>query len=292
MADRKKRYFWLQLKEDFFDDDTMAYIEDQPNGKEYALIYLKMCLKSLKLDGYLKRVVGNTIIPYDIPTLAKLVNSNVDTVRVAMKMFEQIGLINILDSGEIYMNQIEEMIGSETEAAKQKRLERAKTENATLSQDSRKNVAQSKSKSKSKSKSLELEKEQQPETNYQKLVAVFEKNGFGTISPIASQKLNDEITDFTQENGNADESFNILNKAFEIAVVNGVSNLNYVLSITKRWYQSKLFTVPDIEASEMKHHGKPSTESKQDIKDMTNEEISKLTEAEKMELVMGKGWVR
>ncbi|MBZ5980069.1 phage replisome organizer N-terminal domain-containing protein [Leuconostoc gasicomitatum] len=280
MADRKKRYFWLQLKEDFFDDDTMAYIEDQPNGKEYALIYLKMCLKSLKLDGYLKRVVGNTIIPYDIPTLAKLVNSNVDTVRVAMKMFEQIGLINILNSGEIYMNQIEEMIGSETEAAKQKRLERAKTENATLSQDSRKNVAQSKS----NSKSLEIEKEQQPQTNYQKLVAVFEKNGFGTISPIASQKLNDELLDFTKENGNADESFNILSKAFEIAVVNGVSNLNYVLSITKRWYQSKLFTVSDIEASETKRNNKPNAEPKQDI--------SKLSREEQLIAVMGKDGVR
>ncbi|GMA66802.1 phage replisome organizer N-terminal domain-containing protein [Leuconostoc gelidum] len=286
MADRKKRYFWLQLKEDFFDDDTMAYIEDQPNGKEYALIYLKMCLKSLKLDGYLKRVVGNTIIPYDIPTLAKLVNSNVDTVRVAMKMFEQIGLINILDSGEIYMNQIEEMIGSETEAAKQKRLERAKTENATLSQDSRKNVTQSKSKSKSKSKSLEIEKdiEKQPETSYQKLVAVFEKNGFGTISPIASQKLNDELIDFTKENGNTDESFNILNKAFEISVVNGVSNLNYVLSITKRWYQSKLFTVSDIEASEIKHRGKPNAEPKQDISNLSREE--------QLIAVMGKDGVR
>ncbi|CUW10363.1 hypothetical protein C122C_0794 [Leuconostoc gelidum subsp. gasicomitatum] len=278
MADRKKRYFWLQLKEDFFDDDTMAYIEDQPNGKEYALIYLKMCLKSLKLDGYLKRVVGNTIIPYDIPTLAKLVNSNVDTVRVAMKMFEQIGLINILDGGEIYMNQIEEMIGSETEAAKQKRLERAKTENATLSQDSRKNVAQS------KSKSLEIEKEQQPETNYQKLVAVFEKNGFGTISPIASQKLNDELIDFTKENGNDDESFNVLNKAFEIAVMNGANSLNYVLSITKRWYQSKLFTVSDIEASETKRHNKPNAEQKQDI--------SKLSREEQLIAVMGKDGVR
>ncbi|CUW06816.1 phage replisome organizer N-terminal domain-containing protein [Leuconostoc gasicomitatum] len=280
MADRKKRYFWLQLKEDFFDDDTMAYIEDQPNGKEYALIYLKMCLKSLKLDGYLKRVVGNTIIPYDIPTLAKLVNSNVDTVRVAMKMFEQIGLINILDGGEIYINQIEEMIGSETEAAKQKRLERAKTENATLSQDSRKNVAQSKS----KSKSLEIEKEQQPQTNYQKLVAVFEKNGFGTISPIASQKLNDELMDFAKENGSTDESFNILNKAFEIAVMNGANSLNYVLSITKRWYQSKLFTVSDIEASETKRHNKPNAEPKQDI--------SKLSREEQLIAVMGKDGVR
>lgn len=156
MVDRKKRYFWLQLKEDFFDEDTMQFIEEQPNGKEYALIYLKMCLKSLKLDGYLNRMVGNTMIPYDIPTLAKLVNSNVDTVRVAMRLFEEIGLVKTFDSGEIYMNQIQEMVGSETEAAKQKRIERSKNEVATLSQSSRKNVAQS---IEYRDKSIELDKD-------------------------------------------------------------------------------------------------------------------------------------
>lgn len=154
MVDRKKRYFWLQLKEDFFDEDTMAYIEEQQNGKEYALIYLKMCLKSLKLDGYLKRVVGNTMIPYDIPTLAKMVNTNVDTIRVAMKLFETIGLVKTFESGEIYMSQIEEMIGSETEAAKQKRIERAKNEVATLSHESRTDVTQS---IEYRDKSIELE---------------------------------------------------------------------------------------------------------------------------------------
>lgn len=266
MPDRKKRYFWLQLKEDFFDDDTMAYIEEQPNGTEYALIYLKMCLRSLKLDGYLKRVVGNTMIPYDIPTLAKLVNSNVDTVRVAMKLFESIGLVKVLDSGEIYMSQIEEMIGSETEAAKQKRIERAKKEVATLSQDSRSNVTQSKSKSNSKSNSLDLDttattekigrpldvhvKNNEVVGGYQKIVRLLENNSFGLASPIVAQKINDEIKDFMKENGSIDEAIKIMEKAMEISALNGANNVSYLLAITKKWYQHNLFTLSDVEAFE------------------------------------------
>lgn len=255
MVDRKKRYFWLQLKEDFFDDDTMAYIEEQPNGKEYALIYLKMCLKSLKLDGYLKRVVGNTMIPYDIPTLSKLVNSNVDTVRVAMKMFEQIGLVKTFESGEIYMSQIEEMIGSETEAAKQKRIERAKKDVATLSHEGRNNVAQSIE----KEKELNTEKEidinngiDNKKNAYKTVVGMFENNGFGLIGGIVATNINNELEDFVQNN-DYEEASKVISKAIEIAVNRGKNNFGYVWGITKNWYQKKLFTVSAIEATERKN---------------------------------------
>lgn len=267
MADRKKRYFWLQLKEDFFDDDTMEYIEEQPNGKEYALIYLKMCLKSLKLDGYLKRMVGNTMIPYDIPTLAKLVNSNVDTVRVAMRMFEEIGLVKTFESGEIYMNQIEEMIGSETEAAKQKRIERAKKEVATLSQDGRKNVAQSieyRDKSienRDKSVDVDVAEPQKEETSngdkkikaYQKIVTTLEENGFGTVGGLIAQDINQELDDFAKEN-NDDylEAFKIIFAAIKIAIDSGVTNMKFVWKITQGWYKERLFTINDVNAAEKK----------------------------------------
>jgi len=281
----------MRIKEDFFDSDEIKMLESVPNdGYKFSNILLKMYLKSLKYNG---RLMFKDRIPFNAQMLATVTNHSVGDVERAIKMFKEFSLIDVMDTGEIYMSDIQNYIGkTSTEAdrikAYRREIDNKKTLGVQMYDKSTPEIELE--------KEIEIKKdiniEQQPQTNYQKLVAVFEKNGFGTISPIASQKLNDEITDFTQENGNADESFNILNKAFEIAVVNGVSNLNYVLSITKRWYQSKLFTVSDIEASEMKHHGKPSTESKQDIKDMTNEEISKLTEAEKMELVMGKGWVR
>lgn len=121
----EKKYYWLKLKSDFFDDDTIKFIEEQENGIKYSNFYLKLCLKSLKTDGKLIRLIGETLIPYDINSLSKLTGVDFDTVRSAMLLFEKIGLIKILDGGEIYLSQINELIGSETDKAQLMRRLRA-----------------------------------------------------------------------------------------------------------------------------------------------------------------------
>lgn len=121
-----KKYYWLKLKENFFDDDTISFIEEQKNGILYVNFYLKICLKSLKTEGNLIRLVGENLIPYDVNSLAKLTNTPVDTVRVAMDLFEKIGLVKIQETGEIYLAQIKEMIGKETDKAELMRRKRAK----------------------------------------------------------------------------------------------------------------------------------------------------------------------
>ncbi|EJY7265609.1 phage replisome organizer N-terminal domain-containing protein, partial [Enterococcus faecalis] len=163
MSDKqKKRYYWLKLKENFFEEDTIEWLEEQPNGKEYCLIYLKLCLKSLKTDGVLVRNVGSMLIPYDAETLARVTNSTVDTVKVAMDLFKKIGLIQLLDTGEIYINQLNELVGSETEAAKQKRLQRSKVDNVPkLSSECPENVAQS-IELEYRDKSIEKENKEEP----------------------------------------------------------------------------------------------------------------------------------
>lgn len=167
MSDKqKKRYYWLKLKENFFEEDTIEWLEEQTNGKEYCLIYLKLCLKSLKTDGMLVRNVGNMLIPYDPETLAKITNSTTDTIKVAMDIFRKIGLIQILNNGEIYINQLNELVGSETEYAKQKRLQRSKVDIVqTTSTGCLENVAQSIELEKEleiRDKSIEIEKEAAP----------------------------------------------------------------------------------------------------------------------------------
>lgn len=120
-----KRYYWLKLKNDFFDDETIRFIEEQENGIKYSNFYLKLCLKSLQTDGRLIRLVGDTLIPYDIKSLANLTMVDIDTVHSAMILFQSIGLVKILETGEIYLSQIEEMIGSETDKAQIMRRKRA-----------------------------------------------------------------------------------------------------------------------------------------------------------------------
>ena len=131
MSDNKK-YYWLKLKEDFFDDDTISWIEEQENGKEYCLFYLKLCLKSLKTNGILIRNVGQMLIPYDVKKLGEITNTPADTVRVAMEVFKNIGLIQILENGEIYMAELKNMVGSETSKAQLMRNKRAREKEARL----------------------------------------------------------------------------------------------------------------------------------------------------------------
>lgn len=132
MANTAKKYYWLKLKEDFFDDDTIEWIEDQPNGSTYALFYLKLCLKSLKTNGVLIRNVGDMLIPYDAKKLGEVTRTDVDTVRVAMELFQKIGLIQILENGEIFLSQLENMVGSETSKAQLMRNKRARDKQKAL----------------------------------------------------------------------------------------------------------------------------------------------------------------
>lgn len=124
--DKDTKFYWLQLKEDFFEDDAIEWLEEQePNGRDYAYFYLKLCLKSLKSNGILIREVGNILIPYDNKKLAELTKMDFDTVTVAMELLKQIGLVQILDNGEIYITQLENLIGSVSKSALKKQQQRA-----------------------------------------------------------------------------------------------------------------------------------------------------------------------
>ena len=121
-----KKYYWLKLKENFFEEDTIEWLEEQENGVYYSNFYLKLCLKSLKTNGILIRNVGEILIPYDVKKLSEITRVKIDTVIVAMELFKKIGLVQILDNGEIYLTQLELMVGSETSKAQIMRNKRAR----------------------------------------------------------------------------------------------------------------------------------------------------------------------
>lgn len=121
---RKTNLYWLQLKEDFFDDDKIEWLEEQENGKEYVLFYIKLCLKSLKYGGIIIRNLGDRLIPYDDKKLAEMTGTNIDTVKVAMVALKNLGLVKVLENGELYLQQVENLIGTRTIGAEKKSLQR------------------------------------------------------------------------------------------------------------------------------------------------------------------------
>ena len=124
MADNKK-YYYMRLKENFFDDDSILLLESMQDGFIYSNILLKLYLKSLKSDG---KLMFNDRIPYNPQMLATITRHQVGTVERALRLFAEMGLIEILDSGAIYMMDIQNFIGSSSTEADRKREYRQKIE--------------------------------------------------------------------------------------------------------------------------------------------------------------------
>lgn len=118
MGDNKK-YYYMRLKENFFESDQIVLLESMPDGILYTNILLKMYLKSLKTEGLL---ILNGLIPYNANMISAITRQPVGVVEKALQVFEQIGLIDVLDNGAIYMSDIQLFIGqSSTEAERKKK---------------------------------------------------------------------------------------------------------------------------------------------------------------------------
>lgn len=113
MSDNKK-YYYMRLKDNFFEDETMVILESMPDGYLYSNILLKLYLKSVKSEG---KLMFNDYIPYNPQMIATITRHSVGVVEKALKIFKDMGLIEILDDGTIYMLNIQSYIGkSSTEA--------------------------------------------------------------------------------------------------------------------------------------------------------------------------------
>ena len=120
MADNRK-YYYLKLKENFFDSDSIVLLEDMKDGILYSNILLKLYLKSLKNGGKLQL---DENIPYTAQMIATLTRQQVGTVERALGIFQQLGLVEQLHGGLLYMTDIELMIGQSSTEAERKRAAR------------------------------------------------------------------------------------------------------------------------------------------------------------------------
>lgn len=230
--DKETKFYWLQLKEDFFENDAIQWLEEQqPNGRDYAYFYLKLCLKSLKSNGIMIRNVGNILIPYDNRKLAELTKIEFDTVCVAMELLKKIGLIKILENGEIYMTQLENLIGSVSKGALKKQQQRAlKNEENLLdfqeggqmsTEVSTKDKDKDKTKDKTKTKNIDIDNDNTPPITLTKLIEIGKNLG---VSKEYCEKFynNYESTNWINKNG---EKITDVKKLLEIWVRQDKKNI-------------------------------------------------------------------
>ena len=113
-----KRYFWLKLKEDFFQSKRIKKLRNMAGGDTYLIIYLKLQLKAMKTDG----MITFDHLENDIATeLALDLDEKPDDVAATLIYLTHCGLAESSDDESFFLPYAVENVGSETSAAERMR---------------------------------------------------------------------------------------------------------------------------------------------------------------------------
>ena len=93
----KEKYYYFMLKSNFFDNDVLKYLQNQPNGYEKIILYFKLIFKTINKDGYLIKKVGSKRIPYSIKELAVETNHSEKLINDAIDYFLDTGMMEKRD---------------------------------------------------------------------------------------------------------------------------------------------------------------------------------------------------
>ena len=257
MADNRK-YYYLKLKEDFFESDEAVVLESMPDGYIYSNILLKLYLRSLKNNGYL---MFNNIIPYNSQMLASITRHQVGTIEKAVKIFKDLQLIDILDNGAIYMTNIQNFVGKSSTDADRKRLERDK--NKTIGHLSEKcppeieiEIEKDIDIKKDIDINIELEVDnKKPATDIN--IYDYYQQRIGPLDGFQYEKIKDYLDIDKMEP-------ELVKKAIDKGADNSKRNFGYINKILKNWAQNGVLTVAQQEDEQRRFEESKVSKSKSD----------------------------
>lgn len=239
MSDNKK-YYYLKLRDNFFDNDDIAILESMPDGILYSNILLKLYLRSLKNNG---KLMFNDRIPYNAQMLSTITRQPIAVVEKAVGIFKEMGLIEVLDNGAIYMLDIQNFIGSSNTEADRKREYRRK-----IALEKGQNLLGHLSGQMSDEQALEIEidnrdiKENRDieeidsaKDNYPSAIAKYYQSRIGVLDGKQFEQLIDYIRLDHME-------YELVKLAIDKSADNSKRSFGYVNSILKNWVQNGIKT--------------------------------------------------
>lgn len=284
MSDNQK-YYYLKLVDNFFDRDEMIMLESMPDGYLYSNILLKLYLRSLKNTG---KLMFNDRIPYNPTMLANITRHPVAVVEKAVDIFEQLGLVEILDNGAIYMLDIQDFIGKSSTEADRKRNYRRRIDEekkqlleengqvtGQMSQQSSETTGQMSDQISTIIRDRDRDRDRDRPTYIEesknsksvgKFANLYEKN-IGLINGVTSEWLI-EISEQID--------YPLFKRAIEICTERGKTNLGYLKGIINNWTNKNIHTMEQLQAYELQVKGNKSKPKEDGLSKQDQDFLDKL----------------
>lgn len=125
----EKRYYWLKLKENYFDSPKIKKLRKIAGGDTYTIIYLKLQLLSIKNNGIIEY---EKIEPTFQEELALKLDEDVENISVTLSYLQSQGLVDVNENSDFFLIEASNNIGSESESAERVRLFRERKNQKVL----------------------------------------------------------------------------------------------------------------------------------------------------------------
>ena len=234
MVVKNKRYYWIQLAQDFFKSKEMKLLRKIAGGDTHTIIYLKMMLISLEDGGH---IYYDGLADNLAEEIALVIDENVEDIKITLIFWESKGLLTRKNERDYFLEQVPEMVGSETASTRRSRKHRelrglhcnaiATTCNGDIDIE----------------KDIDTEIEKDVDKNPVTLIV---EEYQSRIAPLDGTQL-EILKEFITLDG---MEAKVVLKAIGLAADNGKRNFSYIRAILTNWKNDGVLTIAAVEERE------------------------------------------
>lgn len=241
-----RRYYWLQLKEDFFKTKEMKLMRKLPGGEEITIIYLKIMLVSLADEG---KIFFEGLAEDLAEELSLLIDEDAEAVRMALIFLENKKLLTTSDNYQYNLEQVPEMIGSETASARRVRKHRGSQK-----------VLHCNTEVTNRNGDIDIDIDKDIEIdNNNKTISPSLAENLKTSGIRINAKQHQQLLDYVGLDG---MSFDMLNRAIEITSGVHQPSFNYLKAILEKWKEKGFTSLKQVDEHEEERQSAKNTTSR------------------------------
>ena len=234
MVVKNKRYYWIQLAQDFFKSKEMKLLRKIAGGDTHTIIYLKMMLISLEDGGH---IYYDGLADNLAEEIALVIDENVEDIKITLIFLESKGLLTKINDRDYFLEQVPEMVGSETASTRRSRKHRelrglhcntiATTCNGDIEIE----------------KDIDTEIEKDVDENPVALIVEEYQSRIAQLDGTQFEILKEFITLDGME-------AKVVLKAIGLAADNGKRNFSYIRAILTNWKNDGILTIAAVDERE------------------------------------------
>lgn len=235
MVVKNKRYYWIQLTQDFFKSKEMKLLRKIAGGDTHTIIYLKMMLISLEDGGciYYDGLADNLA-----EEIALMIDENVEDIKITLLFLESKGLLTRKNDRDYFLEQVPEMVGSETASARRVRKFRKNQLALQCNNDVTKRNGDI-----DIEKDIDTEIEKDVDENPVELIVKEYQSRIAPLDGTQFEILKEFITLDSME-------AKVVLKAIGLAADNGKRNFSYIRAILTNWKNDGVLTIAAVDERE------------------------------------------